>query len=343
MADEILAIQPDLVIHTGDFFHRASPTNRALTEGLLQIKRFTSLGIPLVIIAGNHSTPRTSLASPILKALRALDHVCPVFEERYARFELGDTAIHCLPHINDESQALAEIDRIEPIADLPNLLLLHQSVGPEYLMESYGERVFPRERAEALFPRFEYVGLGHWHRYQSVKPYPNAYYAGSTERCSDRETGYEKGFLLVEIEGQGRTRVEFRPIATRPWHRVDVGDCCDKDYDSIFREVETAVDGLPLDGSLVHLYLHGLTEAQAVELTAASFQDLFKPCLHLQLVRRLRPAEGTRLAAAEISAESLEDLFGRYLKESADESEFQRLNRLARDYFARVGGDGQWS
>ena len=64
--DAILEIRPDYVIHTGDLFHRASPSNRAITFAMMQLKRLQEAKMPLVIIAGNHSTPRTSTSSPNL-------------------------------------------------------------------------------------------------------------------------------------------------------------------------------------------------------------------------------------------------------------------------------------
>ena len=64
--EAIILQMPDYVIHTGDLFHRASPSNRAITFVLTQLKRLEKLHIPLIIIAGNHSTPRTTTSSPIL-------------------------------------------------------------------------------------------------------------------------------------------------------------------------------------------------------------------------------------------------------------------------------------
>jgi len=65
--EQIKAIKPDYIIHTGDLFHRPSPSNRAITFALEQFKIIEALNIPFIMIAGNHSTPRTNLSSPILK------------------------------------------------------------------------------------------------------------------------------------------------------------------------------------------------------------------------------------------------------------------------------------
>lgn len=70
---QILERKPDLVIHSGDFFHKPSPTNRAMTFALEQLRILSKANIPIVIIWGNHSTPKTIYTSPILKAFGTVD------------------------------------------------------------------------------------------------------------------------------------------------------------------------------------------------------------------------------------------------------------------------------
>ena len=111
--DAILLKKPDYAMHTGDLFHRASPSNRAITFALTQLKRLEQAHIPLIIIAGNHSTPRTSTSSPILEALRTLDNVHAVFQQKYEKVEFEDIVFHGLPHINDERIIPDELDKIE--------------------------------------------------------------------------------------------------------------------------------------------------------------------------------------------------------------------------------------
>ena len=62
VVEQIKEIKPDYIIHTGDLFHRSSPSNRAITFALEQLQIIDALNIPMVMIAGNHSTPRTNLS-----------------------------------------------------------------------------------------------------------------------------------------------------------------------------------------------------------------------------------------------------------------------------------------
>ncbi|WP_294952318.1 DNA repair exonuclease, partial [Sulfurovum sp.] len=200
VVDAIIETKPDYVMHTGDLFHRASPSNRAITFALTQLKRIETVGIPFVIIAGNHSTPRTTSSSPILKALSTLDNVYAVFKQRYEPVVFDDIIFHALPHINDERIIPDELNRIEANIDLKkkNILMMHCSVGAHYLMHEFGEWVYPKER-EDIFEKMDYVALGHWHGFGAVGKHPNVYYAGSTERTSSADKRDDKGYVLLEL------------------------------------------------------------------------------------------------------------------------------------------------
>jgi len=199
--EAIILEMPDYVIHTGDLFHRASPSNRAITFALTQLKRLEKLHIPLILIAGNHSTPRTSTSSPILEALSTLDNVRAVFEQRYEMIGFEDIIFHAMPHINDERIIPDELDRMEANIDpkKKNIMMMHCSVGAHYLMHEFGEWVYPKER-ENMFEKMDYVALGHWHGFGSVGKHPNVYYAGSTERTSSSDRREDKGYVVLDFK-----------------------------------------------------------------------------------------------------------------------------------------------
>ncbi len=56
--DAILEEKPDLVLHAGDVFHHTRPTWHAMRVFIRQMRRIERAGIPAVVIAGNHDTPR---------------------------------------------------------------------------------------------------------------------------------------------------------------------------------------------------------------------------------------------------------------------------------------------
>src|SRR5688572_31259885 len=55
---DILTRDIDLVIHAGDVFHHTRPSWQAMRAFLIETRRLDRAGLPAVVIAGNHDTPR---------------------------------------------------------------------------------------------------------------------------------------------------------------------------------------------------------------------------------------------------------------------------------------------
>ena len=324
--DAILELRPEYVIHTGDLFHRASPSNRAITFALTQLKRLESAGIPFVIIAGNHSTPRTSSSSPILEALLTLDNVHAVFRQRYEPVVFDDIVFHALPHINDERIIPDELEKIEAniAPGKRNILMMHCSVGAHYLMHEFGEWVYPKER-ENLFEKMDYVALGHWHGFGAVGKHPNVYYAGSTERTSSADRRDDKGYAVVEL---GDTlEVEHHTIPLRK----ALGFSLDAER---FEEQLEELDLSQIQDALVEVRLYNLSAAGAIDITNRMISGHFKEALHVKVKREFKETQGTRIEGS-IESVSLEGYFLAHIEEAvSDEAERERLGQKAKALFA---------
>ncbi len=331
--DRILALRPDVVVHSGDFFHRPSPSNRALTFGLEQLRRISDAGIPVVLIAGNHEAPKTVFTSPILKALRTIPGIFPVFEEKYALFEWDGLAIHALPHINDLRRQDTEIEHLEARPGVFNVLLLHTSLGKDFRMEEYGEQMFPPEAYDRL-QNFQYIALGHWHQYQPVTLHPNAWYSGSTERFSDAEAGYEKGFILLDTDtGQHR----FEPIPTRPWLKLTVRRCREQSVEAIAAHLRHFQENNPVEEAIVSILLDEVTVEQSLELSNLRLQAFFPGCFQLLVRRRTWSEHGLSGQIDADAFERLDKLFSVYIAEKypGNESVARLLQEKADVYFQR--------
>lgn len=329
--DAILEHRPDYVIHTGDLFHRPHPSNRAISFCLSQLKRLSVAQIPTIIIAGNHSTPRTRSASPILAALRTLDHIHPVFEEGYEKVVFDDITFHCIPHINDEEGNLAAIEECEASVDenKRNVMMLHCSVGAQFMMEEYGERVYPKEK-EPLFERMDYVALGHWHGFGKVGKHPNVYYAGSTERTSSADARNDKGYALITL-GESFD-VAFHPIPIRPSHRLRIDAQSSED---IFEELRTLASSLQTEGALLSITLENLSATQSIDIANRDIEGCFPEALNVQIQRKFRRSESSA-ATESVSAASLQEYFGAFLEEqSSTAEEAARLGAKVATLFAR--------
>ena len=336
IVNQIIERRPAAVVHTGDFFHRPSPANRPLIEGLRQLKRLSDEKIPVVVIAGNHSTPCTLYTSPILTAFQSVDGVYPIFRQKYETVEAGDFVFHGLPHIADERLYAEELEKVAPVEGRINVLMLHTSLGRDYIMEEYGERVFPSDKT-AVINEFQYTALGHWHNFQQVgKKYPRAWYSGSTERLSDREAGSEKGYCVVRFDNPKEVKVDFQPVPVRPWRRYDIKDCAAMDAAEIIASLETSGASAGHDGALVSVYLHDLRNEQAPELANSRVARCFPGALSVAVKRGFKAGRWSGAGAFTDGGQSMEELFGAYLKERAgSEAEYSEMAAKAAEYFNR--------
>src|SRR3972149_65236 len=86
--------RPDFVVHAGDLFPSPRPSNRAIGTALVGFQRLSEAGIPVVLIAGNHSVPRVAATGSLFEAMRVLPGVRSAHRERYEAFEIGEAAFH---------------------------------------------------------------------------------------------------------------------------------------------------------------------------------------------------------------------------------------------------------
>lgn len=320
--DRILEIKPDAVIHSGDFFHRPSPSNRALTFGLEQLRRLSDAGIPFFLIAGNHETPKTVYTSPILRAFRSLPGVYPFFGEQWEMAALDGLAIHGVPHINDLRIQQQELSRLEPVPNRFNILMLHTSLGKRYLMEEYGEQIFPEEFTERL-AGFQYIALGHWHNYQKITLHPNAWYCGSTERLSDTEIGAEKGFIHLEIGPDGNSTTTFEPIPTRPWLKLELNNCQEKTLVDLTAELEQFGAEHQTKDAIISLIFNDIKVEQSLELSNIQLRNMFPDSFQL-LPKRKTFADRSFVHGLDAQQfDRLDQIFVEYIREKYAENPAQ--------------------
>ncbi|MBU1658248.1 DNA repair exonuclease [bacterium] len=346
--EQIKQIKPDYIIHTGDLFHRSSPSNRAITFALEQFKIINALKIPFILIAGNHSTPRTNLSSPILKIFENFENIYVSYNQEYKKVEFVDAIFHTLPHMNDETTALSQIELCEAGIDKgkKNIMMMHCSVGTHYLMAEFGEWVFPHAK-EHIFKKMDYVALGHWHGFGRVGKHENVYYSGSTERTSLNDKRNSKGFVEIDLDdatnsktaslfhirgeacrgstlGVPRT-IEFKEIRIRPIVQKEL-DCTD--YENAL------IDASDTQNAIVEVKLINLTPLQSIEIQNSDIKKLFPHAMSVTVKREFKHGiNDTELT--DIEALSLEEFFLEHIKEDSNEKEYERLKGKVQELFAQ--------
>ena len=327
--DKILEIKPDVVVHAGDFFHRPSPPNRPITVALQQLTRLSDADIPIVIIAGNHETPRSIYTAPILKAFNTIPNVYAIFGQEYETHEFGELVVHGLPHVNNPKALEAELDKIKPVKNKFNIIMMHTAFDA-YMTDEYGQQVFPEERLKML-NEFDYVALGHIHNFQKVKGLETAWYSGSTERTSVSQI-FEKVFCTLDLEKGKAAEPTTHAIPTRTWLRFDIKKCEDKKVAEIEAELLAEANKNKLEGALVFIEFQNIAPMQAVTLSNRRVHELLPDCLEIQ-IKRTTESAAEKGHFSDFRVESLNDLISDYIKtEVDDEGKAETLIDKAKHY-----------
>jgi exonuclease SbcD len=72
--DTVIELHPELVLIAGDVFHTVRPTNPAILHAFKEFSRLTQMlpDTTVVMVAGNHDTPRTAETGCILRLFAPL-------------------------------------------------------------------------------------------------------------------------------------------------------------------------------------------------------------------------------------------------------------------------------
>jgi DNA repair exonuclease SbcCD nuclease subunit len=348
--DDLLERRPDLVVIAGDVFHSVRPTNPAILFCFQQLQRLRAAlpEAPIVVIAGNHDTPRSSETGSILRLYEALGVELALDQPRRLVFPQLDCAVLAVPHaalVGEDRPAL----RPEPGATR-NVLVVHGDleglVPDDAVPFEFGGA--PLARAEIGFAQWDYVALGHYHVAREVEK--NGWYAGSLEYVGaniwgelreQAELGRPgKGYLLVSVPG---AVVTYRSIDA-PRRVLDLPAIHGEGLTAreIDARIQAAVESsrAPIDQAVVRLVVYDVSRGVAKDLDHAAIRDLKGRALHFHLDLRRPAAAGPTLGVtatgrrrpladtvaeflgrrpldADVDREAFVALGGKYLTEAA--------------------------
>ncbi len=217
---------PDLVLVAGDVFDKANPDNESKELIFDFFLRLRDLGLEVVVISGNHDS------YDFMKSIKGLSRLANVhIYDRPSRedcvYRMGDLEVACLPYPSERVITSASEDSKKSYAELVSrfisyladkvkgaryrVLLTHLFVAGSRYTRTEKEATLTQHYAvppASLSGVFDYVALGHVHRYQRVENAPTyAYYTGSLYQLDFSEAGDEKFFNFVLLE-EGTPRVE---------------------------------------------------------------------------------------------------------------------------------------
>jgi DNA repair exonuclease SbcCD nuclease subunit len=287
--DQVIAARPVAVLVAGDLFHSVRPTNPAILFAFRELQRLREAlpEAPLIIIAGNHDSPRSVETGSILGLFETLGAEVVADRPRRLAFPELDLSVLAVPHA-----AIVSGDRPEfrpEGSETHQVLLLHGPIPGLYPWERHapeygGGLVTPEELTRG---DWTYVAMGHYHVQREVAP--RVWYSGALDYISpnpwgeladEREHGIAgKGWLKVDLARREVTRQPV-PLARR------------------------VLDLLPLDGT-------GRTAAELDNMLAASLQGIpggYADQIIRQVVRNVPRHIGRELNYAAIRAIKAEAL-----------------------------------
>ena len=286
--DQIISLKPDFVLHSGDLFHTVRPTNRIINFAIRQILRIVNLQIPMVIISGNHDTPKQRAVGSVFSFFEVLSpYLHLIYRNQYEPIKLNQATIHAIPHCLNQEDFGREMARIKidrrPSTSLRtspqsavrsqnknlNILMLHGVVAgiPEFSMGELAEQEIPSSYLEMPF---DYVALGHYHRFCEINP--RAYYAGSTERLSMAELGQEKGFVEIQLNPDSEERppsavrrppqikITFHKVPEREMIELSSIDAKNMDQEQVLRQIEDRIGTIDISEKIVRLKVNEIPE-----------------------------------------------------------------------------------
>jgi exonuclease SbcD len=270
-------LKPDLLVHSGDLFDTVRPQNRAIDIALKQLVRLSEAGIEVVLISGNHSTPRLAETGNIFRIFEHLRSVHPVHEPGVASFVCGDTTVHAIPH--SANPPMAEVlAGVRKSSDTTyNVLALHAGVdgANTYRMDEFNEQII----IPSMIPKgMDYVALGHYHRFSKVKEM--MYYSGSIERSDFGEVGQQKGFIEVDLE---RGSAKFHEIATREMKDLEPIDAAGLSATDVTSEVRRRLGEEDLDGCIVRLVVSEVGSDALRSMDVPALRRLGSAALYFEL------------------------------------------------------------
>jgi len=302
--DRIIAIAPDVVVIAGDIFHNVRPSNPAIIHAFSQFSRLTQ-SLPdavVVIVAGNHDTPRAVETGCILRLFAPLGVQVVDHEPRRLHFAGRDLSIFAVPELRG---AFPSFDPDPSVRY--NILVMHGEITgiiPQAIAESDRSSlsVAPDDLRAA---QWSYVALGHYHVFRQL--WPNTYYSGSIEYTSPNfwgEVAEEraarlpgKGMIEYDLDSGKRT---FHPIASaRPLVDLSIISArgmASSDVDDAIRANVARVSG-GIEDKIVRQVVRDIPRHIARELDHKVLREYKRSALHFHLDAR-RPDPSRASASA---------------------------------------------
>jgi DNA repair protein SbcD/Mre11 len=339
--DGVIEARPDAIVFAGDLFHSVRPTNAAIVFAFRQFQRLREAlpAAPVILIAGNHDTPRSVETGSILRLFEELGVDVAAEEPRRLVYPGLDLSVLAVPH---QVMRAAERPLLQPEGpEKYRLLVLHTEVEGEYPIgrgaAEYGGAVV--SRTELHLEDWTYVALGHYHTQHQVDR--RAWYAGSLEYVGPNLWGeladdtahgsHGKGWLLVDLDTgradrrtvpSARLVLDLEPVQAEGKSAAVIDDL-------IARRLAAVSGGI--SNKIIRLRVFDIPRHVARELNHSVIRGYKSEALHCHIDLRRPDAHRITGTGAPGRRQTLPELVTSYLERRPLPAE------LDREAFVRLG------
>lgn len=213
--DRTLEENVDAVIHTGDLFHRRTPSLPIVTDCIEILRKLADEDIPFYGIVGNHDRKMDQQWLDLIRETGTADRL-----DQTPTMVNNDVALYGIDAVTKPAWHAADFTLEEPPnSDAFRLLGLHQLFEP-LVPEFYADHDLT-DVLDRVDIDIDALALGDYHKTESriVDGVP-AWYAGSTERCAIDEIE-PRTVSLLEIEDGDLERRELE-LDTREFESIRI-------------------------------------------------------------------------------------------------------------------------
>ncbi|WP_136687491.1 DNA repair exonuclease [Halorhabdus amylolytica] len=213
--DRALEEDVDAVIHTGDLFHRRTPSLPIVTDCIEILRKLADADIPFYGIVGNHDRKMDQQWLDLIRETGTAERL-----DQTPTMVNGDVALYGIDAVTSPAWHAADFTLEDsPNPDAFRLLGMHQlfePLVPEFYADHDLADVLDRVNID-----IDAIALGDYHKTESsiVEGVP-AWYAGSTERCATDEIE-PRTVSLLEIEDGDLERRELE-LDTREFESIRI-------------------------------------------------------------------------------------------------------------------------
>jgi DNA repair exonuclease SbcCD nuclease subunit len=314
VVDRIIGLAPDLVVIAGDVFHSVRPPNPAILHAFHQLSKLRQAlpGTIVVIVAGNHDTPRAVETGCILRLFIPLGiHVVDT-EPRRLAFPERDLSVLAIPDVPGHKPAFDT----DPAARF-NVLVGHLDMPGAFPDIGYQEPAAVAIAPEDIrYPEWSYCAFGHRHSFFQLAP--NAYYSGAMEYTGSNIWGEfreeqkgVKGKVFIEYDLERKKRTIHKVDVARELLDLPPIDARGKtaaDLDALIVAQSRAVRG-GIDDKIVRQVVRDIPRHVARELDHKVQRDLRRRALQYHLdIRRPELLRSVPLTGGSGRRPSLQEL-----------------------------------